>query len=797
MPDAVNVQARAIQLRQVLQGQGITPQRIGDILTRAARELGDQFVTDGTLDQAIVGLNPELQQSIRGVAQRLFPPAPFPLGIRLGDVNNARILHGGAAPDRVDHDWAWGMVGLRGANFNVGNYNPLGLVANTLAQEGAWGAPAGIQGAALARGFWRDNFFSSMEFASVFHYMQTLPPAQRQEFQAGFFNEMVNQTNQRSNVPGNPAQSQHNQRYMTMQFLRFAANTNWNNPNTPPEFREFTRNFGDALVNNLPAYQGLANQVRADGRPRVAQTYDLDGERHTYGGAFMYLYRGEDGQVRSGVFRHIPPQNPNNLLNLNFPPAPMAMPAPGGAFPGFPPQPGWGNFPAWPAQPQLPPGAPGPVFPPAGGAGMWPPAPGVAMPPAPAGWPPAPGGLGPIWPFPGVPGGVPGWVPPAAPAAVAPVAPPEIRPITLPALSRNGGNLPTVAGMGGQFTFRIGTDVNAPALRPGETDPRTGISIDAMGGYRMPAGVPLGTRVSILDAQGRIVGVTSVENAIANAGNRNGSIAPGGNERIDFGGPPPPFQVRINDGALVDPSNTARSGVTVRPNGQIDVAAGAPVGTRITIRTQGGQEITRVVEPNINTTGLAGGAADLDSRLEVPAAVNLRVRLLGDPNPPRNLTNEWQDLGNGIRVRRGPDGEVQFNRGPGAPDMGVIPLEFITEGGQSAVVQYDAQPPAVADQRISTAGDLTGRLTLPLGTQITGIRLERTVFGGAEEPDFTEVHLGNTEFSPLNHAATNFRISEGGHFDTSGMAENAAFVLRLSDGREVRVTTNNPIVPMF
>ncbi|OGI06190.1 MAG: hypothetical protein A3I68_02805 [Candidatus Melainabacteria bacterium RIFCSPLOWO2_02_FULL_35_15] len=733
-------------------GIDVHARNIGNLLAaagpnRAARQQAiaiylqanvDQFTGNPQLINGVINRLPNAAGLIRQAVNRLLPPPQLPPGIIIADINARRIFHGGNRPDNVDRMWANFTNAMRGRVFNI-NEHTNGLVQRWLTGErlengrpASEGTPA-QRGTALAHAGWRDNFFSAMELAAVFQYSQTLNENDRTQFQQAFVQEFTKEVQRK--FPGQ-------ERYILMQFTRFINNTNWDS-NDP--ITQGFRTFMNSLMNGQGEASLTPEQTRQlqnnPGTMVVLATYDIPDERGNFGAACLVgsYERQANGELKfqTRVISHRPGP-PQNRWRFDF--GQVQQPA----QPNRQPAPGFGNLLEWIQQwlQQLQPVPP--VQPqPAGGVGR---------------------------------------------------PQPPIQRINLSSLSRNGGvlrNLPP------GFSFRVGTDVNAPVLRPGEVDPRTGISINAMGGYSMPDSTPLGTRVSILDANGRVVGVTTVENAITEA-NRRRHITPGGTERIDFGGNPPRFSVRINNGQPLDPDGVSRSGIKVHADGRIEVAASALTGTTITLRTESGQEITRVVEPDINTTGLAEGAANLDSRLEVPAALNLRVRLLGDQNPPRNLTNEWQDLGNDIRVRRGPGGEVQFNRVPGAPDVGVIPLEFTTEGGQSAIVQYDVQPPAVPDQALgdplNPVAPLNGRLLLPPGVRITGVRLERSALGIPEEANFTDVNLGNTEFNPLHHAS-GFTVSADGHIDATVLADNAIFVIRLSDGRELRVTTSNPGFP--
>lgn len=731
----------------------------------------DAFTSNPELLRNVVNaLPPAAREMVLNIASQLLnPPPPFPPGINIAGVNGAR-LPAGVTP--LDNEAQ--ILGMAGRTFALTEQQALQMISNTLQQQGARGASAARQGAALAKGMWGDNFFSTMELGAVFMYAQTLPPGQKEEFQQAFMQQFVQEVQSRYN----PQQ----QKYIMTQFIRTAANINWANPNTPAGFKEFLRTLGDTLANGLQPFRDMMNQVRADGQPRVLQTYDIPSERGTYGAAFLYAYRDQHGQVRIGVFRHVEAPR-QNLWNFNFPIRFGQAPQPGGQVQPFQPNPGWGNWPQipnWNLPPVVPPGGMGPgpgmPIPP----GMAPPTPGT----------PNPGAPGPIWPFPGGPGGVPGWNPPSVPGVGAPgsTAPSPLPLIRLPNMNPGDGRFAALAGQ--NFEYRVGNDPTAPAVRPGT--PNGGITINPDGTYTVNAGVPNGTRVTIINRTTGQQYSTTVEPNV----NANNSIRPGSTQNNpELRGTP--FRASINGGQSLPANNNPREhGIIVRPNGDITVPAGVPIGTRITIQTDSGQTVTRVVEPDINTTDLGGGAsANLDSRLAVQPALNLKVKLFGDSNPPRNLTNEWVDLGNGFRVRRGPDGEVQFGR-TGAPiDPTSPPIEFTTDGGQSAIVHLDTTIPSIADQ---TVGDVaqTGRLALPQGVRVTGIRLEQADLAGGNVADpagtFRDVHLGNTEFSPYSHPSS-FTISHDGHFDTTAMGgSNAVFIVRTSDGREFRVTTNNP-----
>lgn len=383
MPEPVNPVTQ--QLREILQAEGTSSRRIREILTQAVREVGDQFITDGTLGQAIDGLDQRLQQSIITIAQRLLPPPQLRPGITMPHVNAARILHSGRnRPDAIDNNWASAMVNLRGSVFNVGDHNPMGLIA--------WGlsslppnATVAQQGQALAANFWSDSFFSSMELAAVFMHAQTLQGEQKTQFQNAFAQEYVQQIQTRFQ---NPQQ----QRYIMMQMLRFLANTNWAGNEG---FRDFTNSLTNEMVRTINPYHGLRTRLETLplGQRVVVQTYDLPGERRTYGAAVMLAYRDAAGNIQTEVIRHRPGAN-ENLWRFNFPAVVPQIPQP--QPPQFPPIPGWGNWPPnWPVMPA--PGWPG-----GGPQNGFPPQPPWQMPPQ-------------VWPQP------PQWIPP-----LPPVAPPAV-----------------------------------------------------------------------------------------------------------------------------------------------------------------------------------------------------------------------------------------------------------------------------------------------------------------------------------------------------------------------------------
>ncbi len=232
-------------------------------------------------------------------------PPPIALSRRVnnssGVINNGRVLDNQTAV----------TLAAQGAVFNMGAYNVGGMATDALANQGVLNATPGKQGAALARDFWKDNFFSGVELASVFQYMQQniSDPNQKKEFQKAFIKEFANQVKQR--FPGQ-------ENVIMMQFARFMNNTNWdsNDPMTQG-FKNFAQALGTGLVEEL--YPEQVRDLKANpGNKTIISTYDIPQENGAFGSALLIAYIDEDGQLKTELVPYKQMPNSKNKWSFNF-----------------------------------------------------------------------------------------------------------------------------------------------------------------------------------------------------------------------------------------------------------------------------------------------------------------------------------------------------------------------------------------------------------------------------------------------------------------------------------------------